>query len=148
MKYITFLIVLLIAIYFIPQQPKGNFFGQAFDYGNAKNIVEVVSEKIDTVGKFVVVSGVVESVCQEKGCWVKVKTTDGAVRSTFKNYGFFVPKDIAGKEIILSGIIKEKTIPAAMEQHFNEDAGDTTHVMPTAPVTQKVFVASGVFLKN
>jgi len=45
------------------------------------------------------VEGTVEDVCKMKGCWMKVKTGDGqTMRVMFKDYGFFVPKDIVGKK--------------------------------------------------
>lgn len=48
------------------------------------------------------VTGTVESVCQVKGCWMKVKMDNGeTMRVMFKDYAFFVPKDIAGKPSFL-----------------------------------------------
>ena len=45
-----------------------------------------------------------KDVCKKKGCWMKVEKSDGTLmRVTFKDYGFFVPKDIAGKNVIIEG---------------------------------------------
>ena len=36
---------------------------------------------------------------------MKVETADGSLmRVTFKDYGFFVPMDIGGKEIVMEGV--------------------------------------------
>jgi hypothetical protein len=69
------------------------------------------------------VSAKVEEVCQNKGCWMIL--TDGTrdVRVTFKDYGFFVPKDIAGKTVIVEGIMSEKILPQERARHYAEDAG-------------------------
>ena len=41
----------------------------------------------------------VASVCQVKGCWMVLDLGGGTqARVTFKDYGFFVPMDIVGKE--------------------------------------------------
>lgn len=148
MKFVIFVLLLGAAVYFIPVQEKGQYFGQSFDFSESKPLTEVAAEKLDSVGRFVVVSGTVESVCQNKGCWMTIKTADGTIRSTFKDYGFFVPKDIAGKEVILSGVIREENVAGAMEQHFLEDAGDTTKTAMPEFVKKQTFVASGVFVKQ
>ena len=39
----------------------------------------------------------IDEVCQMKGCWMTLES-DQKVRVTFKDYGFFVPKDAGGTE--------------------------------------------------
>jgi hypothetical protein len=75
------------------------------------------------LNKPVRVQATVEEVCQMKGCWIVL--TDGSrdVRVTFKDYGFFVPKDLAGKTVIAEGVIAEKTISEKTARHYAEDAG-------------------------
>ena len=70
------------------------------------------------------VTGQVESVCKVKGCWMKVKLDDGTtMRVSFKDYGFFVPKDIAGKSVVIEGLAKVKETSVKDLKHFAEDAG-------------------------
>jgi len=46
----------------------------------------------------------VDAVCKSKGCWMKLNLEDGnQVMVKFKDYGFFVPKDIEGKEVVING---------------------------------------------
>ena len=148
MRPLFFLILFAAAVYFIPVSPKGQFFGEPFDTSNPQAISEVVKTEIDSVGKFVIVSGTIEAVCQEKGCWLTLKTDSTNIRVRFKNYGFFVPKDIAGREVVLAGIIRREKVSAAVEQHYREDAGDTTKVVMPEFTIKQSFLASGVYLKN
>ncbi|MCP1384270.1 DUF4920 domain-containing protein [Runella salmonicolor] len=97
------------------------------------------------------VVGTVESVCQAKGCWMKVKTADGqTMRVSFKDYGFFVPKDIAGKTVVFEGEAKMKTTPVAELQHYAEDAGKSKEDIAkiTEPKHELTFVADGVIVKK
>ncbi len=97
------------------------------------------------------VQGTVESVCKVKGCWMKVKTTDGqTMRVTFKDYGFFVPKDIVGKEVVFEGIAQQTTTSVAELKHYAEDAGKSKAEIAkiTEPEKALTFVADGVIVKN
>jgi len=95
------------------------------------------------------VSGVVESVCQVKGCWMKVKMDDGqTMRVTFKDYGFFVPKDLAGKTVVFEGNAKTKTTSVDELRHYAEDAGKSKEEVAkiTEAKTELTFVANGVLV--
>lgn len=96
------------------------------------------------------VTGTVESVCQAKGCWMKVKMDNGeTMRVTFKDYGFFVPKDIAGKTVVVEGVAEKKTTPVAELRHYAEDAGKSKEEIAkiTDPKNELAFVADGVIVK-
>jgi hypothetical protein len=68
--------------------------------------------------------GVVEEVCQSKGCWMKIKNDQNkSIRVTFKDYGFFVPKDIAGREVILEGDVSFTILEEDLAKHYAEDSG-------------------------
>ncbi|MEZ0607141.1 DUF4920 domain-containing protein [Fibrella sp. WM1] len=97
------------------------------------------------------VEGTVESVCQMKGCWMKLKTTDGqTMRVTFKDYGFFVPKDISGKTVVVEGVAKQTTTPVSELRHYAEDAGKSKEEIAkiTEPEKAITFVADGVIVKK
>lgn len=50
------------------------------------------------------IKGKVSEVCQEKGCWMKMENTNGEkLMVKFKDYAFFMPKNIIGKEVVLEG---------------------------------------------
>ena len=68
----------------------------------------------------------VEEVCQAKGCWMKLNlggTKEVMVK--FKDYGFFVPKDIAGKQVIVSGEAFKEITPVEVLKHYASDRGDS-----------------------
>ncbi|MFC0183027.1 DUF4920 domain-containing protein [Pseudarcicella hirudinis] len=101
-----------------------SFHGAKFDEKGAISTQELVSQ-IDGKDSLVTkVQGTVESVCKERGCWMKVKLNDGqSMRVTFKDYGFFVPKDITGKNVVFEGIAKVKTTSVKQLKHYAKDAG-------------------------
>jgi hypothetical protein len=91
--------------------------------------------------------GTILEVCQMKGCWMTVETGKGEeIRVTFKDYGFFVPKDAAGKKAVFEGEAKMETVDVATLKHYAEDAGKSKEEIDaiTEPETKLTFVASGV----
>jgi hypothetical protein len=97
------------------------------------------------------ITGTVESVCQVKGCWMKVLTADGqTMRVSFKDYGFFVPKDIAGKTVVFEGEAKVKTTSVAELRHYAEDAKKPKEeiLKITESKRELTFVADGVIVKK
>ena len=92
------------------------------------------------------VEGVIEEVCQMKGCWMTLRNDQGAnVRVTFKDYGFFVPKDISGSEVIIEGIASEEVLDEDVARHYAEDGGKEYDESMRNTIT---FVAKGVLVKE
>ena len=107
---------------------------------------DLVKDAASYSGKTVRTEGVVSTVCQEKGCWMTLKSGDQSVRVTFKDYGFFVPKDSAGMTAVLEGVFVVKTIPEKTAKHY---AGETPGGKPDAvkgDQKELSLVASGVEL--
>ncbi|MBK7110455.1 MAG: DUF4920 domain-containing protein [Bacteroidetes bacterium] len=71
-----------------------------------------------------------------------------SMRVSFKDYGFFVPKDLEGKQVIVQGVAEVKTISVDDQRHFAEDAGKTKEEIEsiTEPQEELVFVADGVIV--
>ena len=96
------------------------------------------------------VTGTVESVCQVKGCWMKVKMDNGeTMRVMFRDYAFFVPKDIAGKTVVFEGDAQMKTVPVEHLQHYAKDAGKSDDEIARITESKKemTFIADGVLIK-
>ena len=91
--------------------------------------------------------GKVVSVCKKKGCWVKMTTADQKeVMVRFKDYGFFVPKDIEDKEIIIEGNAFVEVLSKEEQEHYAKDGGT-----PNKAISDKetyAFVASGVLIEK
>lgn len=97
------------------------------------------------------VEGTVEDVCRVKGCWMTMKTSDGqTMRVTFKDYGFFVPKDIVGKTVVVQGTAETTSTPVDELRHYAEDAGKSKEEIAkiTEPEKALKFVADGVIVKK
>jgi hypothetical protein len=95
--------------------------------------------------------GTVTEVCKEKGCWMKVALENGEeTMVTFKDYGFFVPKDLAGKEVVINGrgFIDEMSVED--QQHFAEDGGQSAEAIAkiTEPKRTYSLIADGVILEE
>ena len=106
-----------------------------------------LGEKTEVPAK---VEGTVESVCKVKGCWMKVNTGNGqTMRVTFRDYGFFVPKDIVGKTVVIEGTARQSSTSVAMLRHYAEDAGKPKAEIEkiTEPEKAVTFVADGVIVK-
>ncbi|MFZ6666273.1 DUF4920 domain-containing protein [Peijinzhouia sedimentorum] len=96
------------------------------------------------------VSGTILEVCQAKGCWMTLQLDNGeTMRVTFKDYGFFVPKDAAGKTVIMDGIAKVDVTDVETLRHYAEDAGKTQEEIDAITEAKKglSFEASGVIIK-
>ena len=94
-------------------------------------------------------TGEVKEVCQAKGCWMTLNLEDGKeVMVKFKDYGFFVPKDIAGKEVIINGLAYVDDMPIEEQQHYAEDAGKTSNEIANIvePKRTLSFEADGVLI--
>ena len=64
------------------------------------------------------------AVCQAKGCWMTMPTADGKeMRVRFRDYAFFVPKDLSGHTVVVSGWVHRATVSVADQQHYLRDAG-------------------------
>ena len=90
----------------------------------------------------------VNSVCQSKGCWMRLNMGDHESFVKFKDYGFFMPKDIAGQEVIVAGkaFVEETSVDDL--KHFAEDAGKTQEEIDaiTEPELSFSFLSHGVLI--
>lgn len=93
--------------------------------------------------------GKATEVCQAKGCWMTLATADGKqMRVRFKDYGFFVPKDISGKTVVINGWAHRETVPVSDLRHYATDAGKSEQEVAaiTTPEQQLTFEADGVLV--
>ncbi|OIQ19415.1 DUF4920 domain-containing protein [Lacinutrix sp. MedPE-SW] len=93
----------------------------------------------------------VNEVCKSKGCWMKLDLANGEeVMVKFKDYGFFMPKDIEGKEVIINGKAYVKEVSVDEQRHYAEDGGESAEAIAaiTEPKRTYSFEADGVLLKE
>lgn len=125
-------------------------FGAKFTLKDVTPVKNVFSKPDSFEGKTALISGKVSNVCTKKGCWFMIQDpakSDESIRITMKDYGFFVPKDCAGKMATIEGTIGVKTLTEARRKHLAEDAGkDPSKV--TGDVKELTIVANGVKIEG
>ena len=97
--------------------------------------------------KKVIIEGTVNNVCQKKGCWMEVLAKEDlpGVRVTFKDYGFFVPKDCAGYKVRAEGKVKVTTLSKETADHYAEEGAQLVR-NEDGTAREMGFVAYGVEL--
>ncbi|HYR29796.1 MAG TPA: DUF4920 domain-containing protein [Thermoanaerobaculia bacterium] len=95
----------------------------------------------------VVVEGLIETACQNKGCWMQVVPEAGkaGMRVTFKDYGFFVPKDSKGMKARMEGVVSVKTLSKEDADHLAGE-GAKLNRAEDGTAREVSFVATGVEL--
>jgi len=149
-KIILSLTFALVATFTFAQSDyKGEKFGEEVKPGNINAVAKVESVMGDNKTANMKVEGKVIEVCKKKGCWMVLETPDGkGMRVTFKDYGFFMPKDIAGRTVVIEGLAKRQTISVEKLRHYAEDAKKSPEEVAkiTEPKKEIAFVANGVIL--
>jgi len=166
MKYINSSLIALILCTIIAckQQPVTakvsaenlNYFGEEFEaegvisYADLHTML-ISKEEIEDVK----VKAQVTGVCQAKGCWMNLTSTeeggmDEEMFVKFKDYGFFMPKDIAGREVIVEGRAYKEVTSVDELRHYAEDEGLSKEeiLAINEPKEELKFMASGVILLN
>lgn len=130
MKALFSIAVLFFAVSFANAQPpsvpadKGTTFGAKTTADNAIGVEQLPAVIQSNNGQktAVKVKGVVTAVCEEMGCWIKIKSTDGDMMVKMKGHSFFVPLALNGKEVVIDGFAEEKETSVEQLKHYAEDA--------------------------
>lgn len=126
------------------------YFGEKINHENAISIAELKTQMGDKTEMNVKLMAKIDDVCQKKGCWMNLTDENGTkIRVTFKDYGFFMPLDAAGRLAIAEGVAKVEVTSIEDLKEFAKDAGKTQQEIDaiTEPEKELVFEASGVILK-
>ena len=131
----------------------GAFFGEEFKINKTQTVQDAIKELASKDTLDVQLAGMVESVCKKKGCWTNIVTQDQPDESffvKFKDYGFFLPLDCEGQEVVMQGKAYVEVTPVDELRHYAEDEGKSAEEIAaiTEPQEEYKFMASGVFLKN
>lgn len=129
-------------------------FGAEITDKNALNSKEMLAQfKSMKVGDSVQVkfASSINEVCSKKGCWMKLSLADGTETMVrFKDYGFFMPLDANGREVVVDGVAFVKETSVKDLKHYAEDAGKSKEEIAkiTEPKVEFAFEASGVLMKK
>lgn len=129
----------------------GKHFGETIDENNVISYEDLMAQMASSDSMPAKVVGTIGSVCQAKGCWMDMVTASEEttpMRITFKDYGFFVPKDIAGRQAVIQGYAYRSVTSVEELRHYAEDEGLPKEEIEkiTEPVEEIKFLASGVLL--
>jgi hypothetical protein len=95
------------------------------------------------VGQTLAVKAPAAEVCQNKGCWMVLTEGARTMRVTFVDYSFFVPKDIAGKTVVVEGVLSRKLLSAEEAKHYAEESASGAATAP-GPREEWSLVATSV----
>ncbi|MEX1383094.1 DUF4920 domain-containing protein [Lutibacter sp.] len=93
----------------------------------------------------------INEVCKSKGCWMNLDLGNEAESFVkFKDYGFFMPLNADGREVIVNGKAFVTTTSVDELRHFAEDAGKSEEEIAeiTDPKYTLSFEADGVLMKK
>ena len=158
MKKILFLAAFLFSLILANAQPpnvpanSGAIFGEkiteenAITTGQLANMIKLNQRQNKATE--VKVKGVVNSVCEEMGCWLTIKSADGNMMIKMKDHSFFVPLAITGKEVVVDGVAEEKITSVEQLKHYAKDAGKTEEEIAkiTEPKKEIIIEAKGVLV--
>lgn len=126
MKFRTHILVFIMALVAcapaLAYQKASRHFGAAFTDAKVVALGEVIANVGKYADKPIKVEGEIKDVCQSKGCWLVVTDGERAMRVTFKDYGYFVPKESFGKKVVLEGLVVKKTISEDHARHLAEES--------------------------
>ena len=141
--------LLLLLLFSIGLNAQKNVFGENFENEKIMSKKQLIS-LYDNDSKFnTKFEATVVDVCQMKGCWMRLDLGDNKkVLVNFKDYGFFVPKDISGKNVVVSGEAYKKIISMDELKHYAADRGEPQEKIASIDKPEIVYslVANGVKL--
>ncbi len=126
-------------------------FGDNMDAKGSINLDQAIAQLNNVDSMAVKIEGKVTEVCQAKGCWMNVVSIQGESTPMFvqfKDYGFFMPKDCAGKRVVMDGMAYKSVTPVEELRHYAMDKGASQEDIAkiTEPKEELKFMANGVLL--
>ncbi len=149
-RTLTLVALSLVACHHAPAPPADEvsdwpLFGEQLAAQETVALAALFDESGSRAGGTYTVEATVDSVCPTKGCWMLVGEGEQSMRVTFKDYAFFVPKDIAGRTVRFAGVFDVEEVPVDEARHYLEDAGRLEEAaLITEPQLSYVFKATGV----
>lgn len=147
---LTAILGLLLSFATIAQQEPARF-GKEISEEGALIPAEFLKEMEGKIESEIKVKAKVTNVCRMKGCWITLDMGHGKeVMVRFKDYEFFVPKDVAGKTAVVEGRAYVDTVSVETLRHYAEDAGESEAEIKaiTKPEERVSFIADGVIIQE
>tara|TARA_B100001094_G_scaffold90594_1_gene86600 strand:+ start:6819 stop:7262 length:444 start_codon:yes stop_codon:yes gene_type:complete len=141
--------LLIVLLFSIGSYGQNNIFGENIENDqiiSKKELISLYDNDVKFNAKF---EATVVDVCQMKGCWMRLDLGNNKkVMVNFKDYGFFVPKDITGKNVVVSGEALKKTISVDELKHYASDRGESQEKIASIENSEIIYslIAKGVKL--
>lgn len=128
-----------------------DFYGEKFEVTKAVDLKDIMTQLQSRDSVNVLLQAKVDGVCQAKGCWMNLvsdKNAEGEIFVKFKDYGFFMPMDIAGRKVIANGVAYKEVTSIDELRHYAEDGGASKEEIAAinTPKEELKFMATGVKL--
>lgn len=106
-------------------------FGSALpEAGTPLSLGDLITDNEKYLDQEVLVKTRIAKVCQKKGCFFVATQGPSTARVTFKDYGFFIPTDSGGKDVVLLGTFSRKTVSKEQAEHYAADLGEKAASTP------------------
>lgn len=133
-----------------PDQEIVGTYGEEITEMESISVSDMMNLLEDNESVAVQVRGEITATCAVKGCWMNLVLPEGEeMRVTFKDYGFFVPKEgMEGNEALIDGVVTRTITDVETLKHYAADAGQTQASIDaiTEPKEELAFVANGVII--
>ena len=127
-------------------------FGEPLPLGEALPIAKVLASVEQYQDQLITLSGHVRRACSKMGCWMELVGSSAAdgpgCRVTFKDYGFFVPKDAAGSLAKVHGRLEVTRVSEKDVEHLSKEGAHFETPEKSGGATEIRLVATGVELKR
>ena len=130
---------------------KTETFGEVINADGAVALSDVFANLKTNDSIMCKVTGYVQEVCQVKGCWMTLRmpgNDSSELFVKFKDYAFFMPKDLGGSKVVLKGVAYNEITSVDELKHYAEDEGKSQAEIDaiTKPETKQKFMADGVLV--
>jgi hypothetical protein len=126
--------------------PEGEEFGAGLTLEEVTSLGEVVARPEAWADRTVLVEGQVRDVCQRRGCWMVIRDAQAEARVDFLDYGFFVPKEAAGRHAYVEGRVRRETLSEETARHYAEESAEGDPSRIRGPQQVVSLTATGVRL--
>ena len=155
MKKLFFLAIISVFVWSCQEQAEENkemvgTYGAEISEVGAISVNDMMAQLNQTDSINVKVKGEITATCAMKGCWMNLVLPDGQeMRVTFKDYGFFVPKEgMEGNVALIEGVVTKTVTDVETQKHYAADAGKSEEeiLAITDPKEELAFEATGVII--
>lgn len=96
-----------------------------------------------------ILSGKISSVCQAKGCWMKMDVEGMDLLVRFRNYGYFVPMNSSGHQATVKGTFYVDSVSVDQLKEYARDAEKSQEEIDaiTEHEIRYSFMADGVVIE-